>query len=138
MKKVLVLILGLLTVTCVNAEGVSQADMNEMNAVMRCMAYTMDMGLRTDVTPDQAQSMEQKAVQLFKKNYPNLRGFTEYNPTPEQMAIDFAEVYHYQVQDSEYKIEDFNKARNVENVSPNYEEAAASLWNQNNCALLIK
>ncbi|MDA8513054.1 hypothetical protein [Citrobacter sp. Igbk 14] len=65
MKKVLVLILGLFTVTCVNAEGVSQADMNEMNAVMRCMAYTMDMGLRTDVTPDQAQSMEQKAVQLF-------------------------------------------------------------------------
>lgn len=136
--KAMVLALGLFTVTSVNAQGVSQEDMNEWNAVMRCMAYTMDMGFRTDVTPDQATKMEQKAVELFKKNYPNLRGLTDYSPTPEQMAIDFAEVYHYQVQDSEYKIEDYNKARGVENVSPRYEEAAAALWNQNNCALLIK
>ncbi|WKL82079.1 MULTISPECIES: hypothetical protein [Raoultella] len=77
--------------------GLSAEDSQRLNSITQC-AFIANTSVSNEKIANAAQKLMQMSVESFKDAQPQLTG-REYNPSPNDLAIDFAIYYQWVVSD---------------------------------------
>ncbi|WP_034456007.1 hypothetical protein [Buttiauxella noackiae] len=134
MKSVLAGLLMLASCSA-SAIGISAEEYQKMIDMTQCafIANSMKSGAIPVETVDKAFL---QSVELYKKNTGLMRGF-DYNPAPEQLAIDFA--VHYQQNTSDLYDEMFQalKAQGLPLAPESWFKISAQYWLSKGCQSIV-
>lgn len=136
MKKTLITIVSLLVSVSASATGISQAEFNRMSQVTECAALTQMMDFKA-LPEGVALDAQQKALKLFKANQPLLLA-QAYNPSPEDLAIDFASTMMTANTNATVDVGNDAAARGVKSYGAEYMQSALNVWNSHNCPIVLE
>ncbi|MGE6109550.1 hypothetical protein [Aeromonas sobria] len=135
MKKIILISLMFLLSNSINAQGISSDEYKKMKAAAECalIANTIKPGT---LSREEINKAFNSALSTFKKDTPLMLGY-DYNPSPDQLAIDFA--VHYQQMTSDVNDEMFQsvKDQNLPLSPESWFSVAKKFWKNRNCSIVV-
>ncbi|MFM4742564.1 hypothetical protein ACEUDH_02985 [Aeromonas dhakensis] len=134
MKKTILIPLACLLSNSINAQGISSNEYQKMKASAEC-ALIANMIKPGTLSQEEMNKTFNSALSAFKKNTPLMLGY-DYNPSPDQLAIDFA--VHYQQITSDVNDEMFQsvKDQNLPLSPESWFSVAKKFWKNRNCSII--
>lgn len=133
LKKLLVVMTALLTISTTQAKGIDLAALQKMNAFIRCDYIASGL---TIIDGDLLQKSHDKALDLFL----NLQSETRrkaFEVSPRILAQDYALAYHQAAVIADYEMEGWINDNNLPFQSASWVKANSEYWDKHNCLLVL-
>lgn len=132
-----VITLALLAVSALAhaGEGISADEYQRMRATAQC-AFIANILPSSQATVAKADKAFKVAIATFKKDNAAMLGFA-YNPSPEELATDFAIHYQQSASDTEGEMMKEIHQQRLPPAPSSWASIASQFWTSRNCSIVI-